>query len=123
MTSTIRQNPYAQPIGPAVESWSPRQRPPRTNMTGRYCRLEPVSTARHAADLFAAYMEAPDDRDWTYLFSERPARGEEFQAYLAKLESSEDPLHFAIVDGRTGKAVGTAALMRIDPAHGAIEVG
>jgi RimJ/RimL family protein N-acetyltransferase len=92
-------------------------------MTGRYCRLEPVSTARHAADLFAAYMEAPDDRDWTYLFSERPARGEEFHAYLAKLESSEDPLHFTIIDGRSGKAVGTAALMRIDPVHGAIEVG
>jgi RimJ/RimL family protein N-acetyltransferase len=120
---TIRHNQYGQPVGPAVQSWSARQRPPKTNMTGRYCRLEPVSTARHEAELFAAYMEAPDDRDWTYLFHERPTRREEFHAYLAKLQSSEDPLHFAIVDGLTGKAVGTAALMRIDPAHGCIEVG
>jgi RimJ/RimL family protein N-acetyltransferase len=92
-------------------------------MIGRYCRLEPVAVARHEADLFAAYLEAPDGRDWTYLFHERPTRPEEFHSYLTKLESSEDPLHFAIVDAQTGKAVGTAALMRIDPAHGVIEVG
>jgi RimJ/RimL family protein N-acetyltransferase len=34
-----------------------------------------------------------------------------------------DPLHHAIIDVATGKAVGTAALMRIDPAHGVIEIG
>jgi RimJ/RimL family protein N-acetyltransferase len=92
-------------------------------MVGRYCRLEPVSVTRHEADLFAAYMEAPDDRDWTYLFWERPERREEFHSYLTKLETSDDPLHFAILETRTGKAVGTAALMRIEPAHGVIEVG
>jgi RimJ/RimL family protein N-acetyltransferase len=92
-------------------------------MIGRYCRLEPVGVARHEADLFAAYLEAPDGRDWTYLFHERPTQPEEFHSYLTKLESSEDPLHFAIVDAQTSKAVGTAALMRIDPAHGVIEVG
>jgi RimJ/RimL family protein N-acetyltransferase len=91
-------------------------------MLGRYCRLEPVS-ARHEADLFAAYMEAPDDRDWTYLFCERPERAEDFHSYLAALEKSEDPLHFAIVAADTGKPVGTAALMRIEPTHGVIEVG
>ena len=92
-------------------------------MIGRYCRVEPVGVARHEADLFAAYLEAPDGRDWTYLFHERPTQPEEFHSYLTKLESSEDPLHFAIVDAQTSKAVGTAALMRIDPAHGVIEVG
>ena len=119
---TARQNKYSQPIGPAVDGWSPRPRPQRTDMLGRYCRLEPVK-ARHEADLFAAYMEAPDDRDWTYLFYERPGRAEDFHSYLTGLEKSEDPLHFAIVAADTGKAVGTAALMRIDPTHGAIEVG
>lgn len=92
-------------------------------MIGRYCRLEPVSVIRHEADLFTAYLEAPDGRDWTYLFHERPAHPEEFHSYLTKLETSEDPQHFAIVDAQTGKAAGTAALMRIDPAHGSIEVG
>jgi RimJ/RimL family protein N-acetyltransferase len=118
-----RQNKYGQPIGPAVDGWSPRPRPQRTDMVGRYCRLEPVNVARHEADLFAAYMEAPDDRDWTYLFQERPERPEDCHSYLTNLEKSEDPLHFAIVAADTGKAVGTAALMRIDPTHGVIEVG
>jgi RimJ/RimL family protein N-acetyltransferase len=92
-------------------------------MTGRYCRLEPVSVQRHEKDLFAAYMQAPDDRDWTYLFAARPASSSQFNAYLAKLETSDDPLHFAIIDGTTNEAVGTAALMRIEPTHGVIEVG
>ena len=118
-----RLNQYGQPIGAAMDGWSVRPRPPRTDMLGRYCRLEPVNVERHAADLFAAYMEAPDDRDWTYLSFERPRTPEEFGSHLAKLHKSEDPLHFAIVDADTHKAVGTAAFMRIEPAHGVIEVG
>jgi RimJ/RimL family protein N-acetyltransferase len=82
-----------------------------------------VEADLHAADLFAAYMEAPDDRDWTYLFPERPHTPALFGEYLTKLATSEDPLHHAIVDERTAKAVGTAALMRIEPIHGVIEVG
>jgi RimJ/RimL family protein N-acetyltransferase len=92
-------------------------------MQGRYCRLEPVNVQRHEAQLYAAYLEAPDARDWTYLFSERPANAADFRAYLAKLQGSQDPLHFTIVDTEAGRCVGTAALMRIEPAHGVIEVG
>jgi RimJ/RimL family protein N-acetyltransferase len=119
---TIRENPYGQPIGPAVDGWSPRPRPERTNMDGRYCRLEPVAQT-HESDLFAAYMEAPDGRDWTYLFQGRPESRDAFRSYLEKLVKSDDPLHFTIVDLASGRAVGTAALMRIEPSHGVIEVG
>ena len=120
---TARLNTFGQPVGPAVDGWSPRPRPQRTDMMGRYCRLEPVNVQRHGAELFAAYMEAPDGRDWTYLSAERPQSQEAFHAYLAKLEKSDDPLHFTIIDTEAGTAVGTAALMRIEPAHGVIEVG
>jgi len=68
-------------------------------------------------------MEAPDDRDWTYLFDERPERKEDFDSYLEKLASSDDALHFTVVESHSKKALGTAALMRIDPAHGSLEVG
>jgi RimJ/RimL family protein N-acetyltransferase len=118
-----RNNQFGQPIGAAVPRWSERPRPQRITLPGRYCRLEPVETDLHAADLFAAYMEAPDDRDWTYLFSERPHTPALFREYLTKLAMSEDPLHYAIVDEGTAKPVGTAALMRIEPIHGVIEVG
>jgi RimJ/RimL family protein N-acetyltransferase len=118
-----RYNQFGQPIGPSVPGWSARPRPQRCTLPGRYCRLEPVEVDLHAADLNAAYMEAPDDRDWTYLFAERPPTPALFREYLARLATSEDPLHYAIVDESTAKPVGTAALMRIEPIHGVIEVG
>jgi RimJ/RimL family protein N-acetyltransferase len=117
-----RKNQFDQPIGAAVPGWSERPRPPRDTLPGRYCRLEPVAVDLHAADLYAAYMEAPDDRDWTYLFSERPHTPAIFREYLAGLAASEDPLHYVILD-EAAKPVGTAALMRIEPNHGVIEVG
>ncbi|MBV9697217.1 MAG: GNAT family N-acetyltransferase, partial [Gammaproteobacteria bacterium] len=115
-----RLNRHGQPIGVPVPGWHPPPRPPRERIEGRYCVLDPVRE-EHAAALFAAYHEAPDDRDWTYLFHERPAEEAAFRRYLAALEHSEDPLHFSILAG--GEPLGTAALMRIDPAHGSIEVG
>jgi RimJ/RimL family protein N-acetyltransferase len=118
-----RTNLYGQPIGAKVPGWTARQGPPRAALTGRYCRLEPVSVERHARELFAHYMEAPDDRDWTYLFPERPADANAFREYLAQFEHSEDPRRVEVGDLADGAAVGTAALMRIDPSHGVIEVG
>jgi RimJ/RimL family protein N-acetyltransferase len=85
--------------------------------------VEPIIIEDHAVDLFGAYMEAPDSRDWTYLSMERPESAACFNRYLQQLVASADPLHFAIVDAESDRAVGTAALMRIEPTHGVIEVG
>jgi RimJ/RimL family protein N-acetyltransferase len=120
---TARTNAYGQPIGPPVEMWRERRHPSRTAIDGRYCRIEPVDLERHALALFEAYMQAPDDRDWTYLFSERPASIGLFRQHLANLAVSNDPLHYAIVERASDTAVGTASLMRIEPLHGVIEVG
>lgn len=120
---TSRVNAYGQPIGPPLEAWSERQPPGRTAIEGRYCRVEPISLERHAVALFESYMRAPDERDWTYLFSERPQNISVFREYLAKLASSSDPLHYAIVERAKDRAVGTASLMRAEPLHGVIEVG
>jgi RimJ/RimL family protein N-acetyltransferase len=116
-------NAFGQPIGPPLESWSPRQCPESTVLTGRYCRVEPVDVEAHASTLFDAYMQAPDERDWTYLAYVRPANLASFRDYLAELAASKDPLHYAILDPGSRHAVGTAALMRIEPRHGVIEVG
>lgn len=120
---TDRRNEYGQPIGDPMTGWTPRAQPPHTAMTGRYCRVERISAARHAADLFAAYAAAPDDRLWTYLAVGPFADEAQYESYLRGEEAKLDPLHHAIIDGASGKAVGTAALMRIDPANGVIEVG
>ena len=116
-------NAYGQPIGPSVTGWSVRARPSRASMVGRYCRLEPVDAERHAADLFDAYAGAPDDRDWTYLFADRPKDAVACRTYVETLAASTDPFYFAVIESASGRAVGTAALMRIEPAHGVIEVG
>jgi RimJ/RimL family protein N-acetyltransferase len=118
-----RTNEYQQPIGDAVDGWSARPRPARTVIDGKHCRIEPLDVAQHAADLFDAYGRASNGSDWTYLFAEPFSDFESFQRYLTQAAASADPLHYAVIDKASNKAVGTFALMRIEPVHGVIEVG
>lgn len=48
---------------------------------------------------------------------------ETFEAAIRKKAESEDPLFFAIVDPRSGGALGYASFLRIEPNHRVIEVG
>jgi RimJ/RimL family protein N-acetyltransferase len=118
-----RVNPLGQPIGPALPGWRPPARPQHAVMQGRYCRVEPLSAMRHAADLHAANSLDRDGRMWTYLFSGPFATLEEYTAWLEARENSTDPLFFVVVDGASGKATGIASYLRIDTTHGVIEVG
>lgn len=120
---TQRTNQYGQPIGEDVPGWTPRPRPGPEPMVGRYCTLEKLDAAKHADDLFDAYMEAPDGSAWTYLFVERPATREAYRAYAEANAASPDPYHYAIRENGTGRLLGTSSLMRHDPVMGAIEVG
>ncbi|OWT66433.1 GNAT family N-acetyltransferase [Candidimonas nitroreducens] len=117
-----RRNEYEQPVGFAVDGWAARSLPARSAIDGRYCRLEPLHM-RHAADLYEAYGSAADGRDWTYMSVGPFAAFEDYRSWLEHAASLDDPLHHAIIDLATGKAVGTLALMRIDRANGVIEVG
>lgn len=119
----IGRNIFGQPIGAALPGWTQRALPAAEPIAGRYCRIEKLDPARHAADLFAAYSEAPDGRDWTYMFSEPFTDDVQYDEYARNAAASRDPLHHAIIDTGSGKPLGTAALMRADPVHGAIEVG
>ena len=116
-------NPYQQAIGEPLPDWSPRALPARTPIRGRYCRLEPLDPQRHADDLYAAYRQAPDDRDWTYLPVGPFSSAADYRAHAERAAASTDFLHYAVIDLKTERAVGTLALMRMDPANGVIEVG
>ena len=112
-----------QPIGRALPGFRPPPRPPRAPLEGRWCRVEPLSAAVHGADLWNAYAEDAEGRVWTYL-ANGPFRSDaEFAAFIASREPATDPLFFAIVDAATGRAGGMASYLRIEPAHGSIEVG
>jgi len=111
------------PIGPLVADWRVPPAPTRTPMQGRYCRLEPLDPARHAAELFAAYREDSEDRLWTYLPYGPFASQTACSAWLDSAAASSDPLAFTIIDARTQRAVGIASYMRIDTKNGVIEVG
>lgn len=92
-------------------------------MIGRWCRVEPVDVERHAADLHEANGDDREGRNWTY-FSYGPfADLDSYRAWLTKISAGDEPFFHAIVDARSGKAVGVAAFLRIDPANGSIEVG
>jgi hypothetical protein len=114
---------HGLPVGAPLPGWTPRPWPGPAPMVGRYCTLEKLDVARHGDALIAAYEEAPDDRDWTYLFAERPTTPAAWRQFLDYNAAPRDPYYYAIIDHRTGLAVGLSAYMRIDPAHGVIEVG
>jgi RimJ/RimL family protein N-acetyltransferase len=120
---TARMNALGQPIGAAVQGWSPPPRPPREPMQGRYCRVELLDITRHAADLHAANCAASDPRDWTYLAYGPFESLEDYCAWIQRVCLSDDPLFHAIIDSTTDKAVGVASYLRIEPASGSIEVG
>ena len=116
-------NQLGQPIGFPLPQWTPRPRPPRSAMEGRFCNVEPIEPARHAADLHAAYLLDKEGRNWTYLPYGAFARFEEYRSWLERACLSDDPLVHAIIERQSGRAVGVASYMRIDPGPGVIEVG
>lgn len=97
--------------------------PPRTPMVGRYCRLEPFSVEAHAPDLHRAFAEDTENDLWKFR-DQGPFDDEDaFRAFAEATMTGDDPLFFAILDARTGEALGAEALMRIVPVHGVVEVG
>ncbi len=108
---------------PPPLSWTGAPRPERVTLEGRYARLEPLDPARHGASLWESARAAGAGERFRYLAEEAPTEEGEMAAWLARSSGSADPLFFAVLDQATGRAEGRQALMRIDPAHGVIEVG
>jgi len=116
-------NEHGQPIGEPVPDWKPVALPDAVKLPGRYCTLERLDPDRHADDLYAAYAAAPDARLWTYLPVGPFPTPASYRDWAVAAALSPDPRHYAVVDNVTGRALGTLALMRVDPTNGVIEVG
>jgi len=92
-------------------------------MEGRWCRVEPIDVDLHASDLFEANSLDSEGRNWTYLFAEPFPDLAAYRKWLVTAMAGDDPMMHAIVDLRSGKAVGVAAFLRGDTSNGVIEVG
>lgn len=106
-----------------LSNWRGVPQPERVTLEGHYARLEPLSSERHGMDLFRSAREDGAEARFRYTFDDVPPDFATFQAWLQKVEVSQDPLFCAVIDRRTGIAHGRQALMRIDAANGAIEMG
>lgn len=106
-----------------LEDWKPRPRPERVALDGRYVRLEPLDAAKHGERLFEMATAENAEGRFRWLFDTKPGTRADFQPWLDKSAASEDPLFFVVIDKASGKMAGRQTLMRIDPAHGAIEIG
>jgi RimJ/RimL family protein N-acetyltransferase/GNAT superfamily N-acetyltransferase len=106
-----------------LQAWTPRPRPGRTVLEGRFVRLEPLDPARHGDTLFEAVSGPEAEALHRYLPERPPADRTAFQPWLDRAAASEDPLYSAAVDPRTGRGEGRLTFLRIEPAHGVVETG
>ena len=94
---------------------------------GRHVRLEPL-LMDHVGDLDYACKDSPDGRRtiWRYLLDSRIYReqgmGGLVQSLLERQAHGTD-LPFAIIDVKTGNAVGTTRFMEIDVPNRVVEIG
>lgn len=116
-------NHLQQPVGALVADWKPLRQPARVAMHGRFCRLEPLDPARHAASLYKACAVDVEGRSWTYLPYGPFESLDSYRAWVEQSCCGTDPLFYAIIDLASNEAAGVASYLRIDPANGSIEVG
>ncbi|UWQ29228.1 GNAT family N-acetyltransferase [Leisingera sp. M523] len=116
-------NEHGQPIGAPLPDWRGARHPGHTGMAGQYCRVEPLNADRHAADLFAAFRQDQTDAIWTYVPYGPFETPECLHAWVQAASGVDAQPYFAVINGDSGKAEGIASYMRIQPAHGVIEVG
>lgn len=101
--------------------WTPRPLPQHAPLRGHTVTLEPLDARRHAAALWQAVQG--HDSLWDYLADGPYATEADFTAALARKQADPDFVFFAIVPTALGLAAGYASYLRIEPAHGVIEVG
>jgi RimJ/RimL family protein N-acetyltransferase len=103
-----------------LENYRPRARPGDVTLAGRYGSVEKLDPLKHGSDLWAALKGHPGL--WDYMPYGPFEDAKAFDEWLVGRAALEDPYVYSVL-GRDGRALGIAALMRITPEMGAIEVG
>ena len=98
-----------------------------TTLTGKHLRLEPLTPA-HLPDLDYACKDSPDGRRtiWRYLLDARIYREHGMAGMVKALldrQAAGTDLPFAMIDLKSGNAVGTTRFMEIDRVNRVLEIG
>ena len=116
-------NDLGQAIGFPLSDWQECDRPSINPIIGDYCRLEMLDVEKHAEDLYQAFGTDQDQSNWTYLPYGPFDKFETFKEWMNENCNGFDPFFHTVIDLKTGKPVGIASLMRIQPKVGVMEVG
>jgi RimJ/RimL family protein N-acetyltransferase len=106
----------------AIATWTPRPLPSVESLQGRLVTLRPTDVTDDAAALYDATRDG-DPALWNYL-SYGPFEDQGgFEQWLARHVADPTMLTESVVDNDSGKALGSASFMRMEPAFGVIEIG
>ncbi len=115
-------NELGLPVSKPVLNWKPPQELPTQTMIGKSCMLE-LLAPKHTGDLWEAFSHDKEERNWTYMPYGPFQDLDQFEEWLLSMTGKKDPITHVVVDVKTGKAVGLAAFMHINPGFGTIEIG
>ncbi len=105
-----------------MKNWRGCPAPGQVTLEGARVRLEPLSE-KHLEDLYALISLPGEEKIWDYMpYGPFPTL-KDFQTQMKTWAGKDDWITFAIINRATGKPEGSLSLMRINPAHGVIEVG
>lgn len=119
---TGNKNAQGQPIGAPVPDWQGCDGIPKTAMRGRYCDVVPLRMD-HSTELHNAFSADTTGTLWTYMPVGPFAAQSDYDNWVAGACDSPDPLFFTVLHKGTGKAMGVASFLRIQPENGVAEVG
>jgi len=118
----VHTNELGLPVSKPVLNWKAPQELPLRSMIGKSCMLE-LLAPKHSADLWEAFSHDKEGRNWTYMPYGPFLDTKSFEEWLQSLTGKKDPITHVVIDLKTGKAVGLAAFIYINPDFGTIEIG
>ena len=77
-------------------------------MSGICCRVQILVPEKNAEKHYAAYVKQRHDQDWTYLSYGPFGHFDDYESWLRKTCTGEDPIFHMIIEAGTNKAVGVA---------------
>ncbi len=116
-------NELGQPVGSAVQNWTKALPPPKTELSGEYCKIVPLDVNAHAKSLYNSFAKDSENKNWTYMIDGPFENFADFESWLINIASKKDPFFYSLINKDNNTVVGLASYLRINQSQGVIEVG